>query len=77
MPVERVEALLCTCIRCGHVWLRAEIPQACAKCRSRYWDREPETAEAKSARLSKAGKALRSGEAEERRITALRRAMKK
>jgi predicted nucleic acid-binding Zn-ribbon protein len=79
MPVERVEALRCTCLRCGHVWVTVseQPPPACARCRSRYWDRAPETAEQKAARLSRAGKAVRSSEAEKRRIRALRAAMRK
>lgn len=33
-----------TCERCGHVWeVIGEPPEACAKCRSKYWDHPPGT----------------------------------
>ena len=35
-----LEALACTCLRCGHRWPRrgANRPRVCARCHSTYWD---------------------------------------
>ena len=37
------KALICICDQCGHRWLPEgkQLPERCAKCKSRTWNRKP------------------------------------
>lgn len=35
-----IKAQECICERCGHKWTSNNIPNACSKCKSKYWNRK-------------------------------------
>lgn len=42
MSVPKVKVDAWQCLRCGYIWIARtkDKPRACAKCKSKYWDRE-------------------------------------
>jgi hypothetical protein len=58
MSIVQVQAWKCDRPSCGHVWLAEEKPKACARCKSRGWDRSPAVAQVMPAQVERKAPAI-------------------